>query len=163
MGFLAIAGCLPLSLLSSQAVAVRGGQQTDSVRKPLTLAGRVAIRSLHGLGGIAFGGVAGGAAGYYLLPRGDCGDDPGLCEMVAGAMLGSFVGLTMSAAGSRLGSTCSYGRRVLWSAGGSLLFGSIGYAIGGHRRDWLAAATPVGALVGGAFGADMCAIERKGG
>jgi hypothetical protein len=128
----------------------------DSIQKQIPRAQRLLGRSLSGIGGSVAGAFVGGSVGYFVWPHGDCGDDPGLCELLAGATAGAILGLTLGAALPRLASTCRFGRRFTWSVFGSTLAGALGYAVGGRSRYWLAAATPVGAVVGAAVGADAC-------
>lgn len=149
--------------LHAQRLSPRVFSTVDVERRHATLtmatargAAPVLVRGLSGIVGASLGAVVGGFIGYGLVPHGECGDDPGLCETIAGALVGSFAGLSIGAAMPRFASSCSFRSRFIRSLGGSSVGGVLGYAVGGARRDWLAAATPLGAIAGAAVGAHWC-------
>jgi hypothetical protein len=104
-----------------------------------------------GAGGLLLGGLAGAA-----LPEGECGDDPGLCEVFTGAIVGGLAGTVLMAAAPTMGSSCHFkGRAAL-----ALIGGGIGFGLGLLSAD---ASTEDGALAiavtlvfGSAAGATAC-------
>jgi len=90
-----------------------------------------AIRLLTATGGALVGIVAGGTAGYQLIPHHDCGcDDPGLDELIWGAVVGSSIGAALGAAVPHLGSVCSFNERIKRTLIGGVAGGALGFAAG---------------------------------
>jgi hypothetical protein len=111
------------------------------------------------LGGVvgAYGGALGGALlGTAVLPRTQCGDDPGLCEAVPGAIVGTVVGSAIGAALPSGGERCGFGRRALYGIGGGVL----GFAAGVGAAAVVPASglvtVPVGTGIGSGLAAWVC-------
>ncbi len=150
------------------------GPTTASLRQgvtrpmPADTLPRAAVR-LGGAGGRAVASVFGSVLGIYggvalatnLLPRRECGDDPGLCEAIAGLALGSIVGAGFGAAVGRGNGACGFRRRLVrgevgaaigFAAGFGLSViasdgdGLLGFFIGG----------PLGAVIGATAATSSC-------
>jgi hypothetical protein len=91
-----------------------------------------AARLLTAVSGALAGIVVGGTAGYRLLPHHDCGcDDPGLDELVYGALVGSSIGAALGAAAPGLGSVCFFRERIGRTLLGAGAAGTFGFIVGG--------------------------------
>ena len=79
-------------------------------------------RLFASVGGLALGMVAGGVIGYRILPHcGGC-EDPGLEQLVYGALAGGAIGAAFGASLPDLDSVCTFQQRVtrsLIGAGGA--------------------------------------------
>lgn len=122
--------------------------------QPASPAGRVGSRVLLGVVGSVAGLFVGGLAGFDLLPRRDC-DDPGLCEIVVGVMIGSVLGAAIGTAAPDGPAGCTFGRRFALSLLGAAVGGAAGWLTGGGDNITLIA-VPIGAIIGGVAGAERC-------
>jgi hypothetical protein len=121
---------------------------------------RLPLRLVLGLAGSVVGLYGGALVGHSIGPlepcEGGC-EDPGEKEVIAGALIGAALGAALLAALPHGPETCRYSVRFLRG-----LFGSaIGVAIGARTKDNTALVTvPLGALLGGALGAESCTWQR---
>lgn len=113
------------------------------------------IRVVTGALGGAVGLAVGAVAASQILPRRECGDDPGLCEAIIGGSVGTVVGAGLGAAAPKLGSSCGFGQRASVGLVGAALGAVAGYAAGAPTGVVLLT-FPLGAGVGGAAGAWWC-------
>ena len=115
---LAIISAAPLA---AQDPAVPAAEDTVPPR------GALVARGFTALGGWVLGAFAGGFVGYHVLPHHPCHcDDPGLNELLIGAVAGGVAGAGFGAAVPKLNSRCSAARRF----GLGLLGSVIGTGIG---------------------------------
>lgn len=115
----------------------------------------VGVRMVSGALGAAVGLAAGAAAAYRVLPHGECGDDPGLCEAVRGAAIGVVVGAGLGAALPKLGSPCGFGRRAGAGLVGAALGALAGYVVVAGTGAAVIT-VPLGGVGGGVAGATRC-------
>jgi hypothetical protein len=112
------------------------------------------IRLASSVGGLLAGVVAGGFAGYNLLPHTCECDDPGLDQLIYGAVVGGAVGAAFGAAYPSLGSVCTFEQRfkrsIVGAGAGALL--ALVATVGSSSGDAIIFVAPV-ASVGGALGA----------
>lgn len=103
--------------------------------RPDTMIGRNpnagTYRLFSSLGGTVIGGLAGGLAGYNVLPHAPNGDDPGLKELVYGMLAGSAVGAAVGAAAPNLRSVCNFPTRLKKTLVGASIAGAAAYLVGG--------------------------------
>jgi hypothetical protein len=112
------------------------------------------IRLATSVGGLLAGVVAGGFAGYNLLPHTCECDDPGLDQLIYGAVVGGAVGAAFGAAYPSLGSVCTFEQRfkrsIVGAGAGALL--ALVATVGSSSGEAIIFVAPV-ASVGGALGA----------
>jgi hypothetical protein len=113
------------------------------------------VRLLTGLLGASLGLATGAFLGGNFLPRGDCGDDPGLCEAILGGITGLVAGAGIGAALPQGRSTCTTGKRIMTGLLGSTA-GGIGVILVARREGRVFVAFSVGSIAGGAVGAELC-------
>ena len=163
LALLAVAGSSPVAAQELQPRAMRLAEAEMLPSSPAWNAAQAdpakhefAVRSVSGIAGSFAGLLAGGIIGYGMPDR-ECGDDPGLCEMVAGMLIGTVTGAALGAALPKRGSTCGFGGRAALGVVGAILFG-LGGAVVGAQGDsqWVLLTTPLGAGFGGAIGASLC-------
>lgn len=155
-GSLADAQELQPSAVRRSAVSLRPIAERVVAQEPEPARNEFAVRAALGILGSFAGLVAGGFIGYGM-PDGECGDDPGLCEMLTGMLIGTVSGAALGAALPRRGSTCGFGGRAALGVVGALLLGLGGGAIGAQAdSQWILLTAPVGAGLGGAIGASLC-------
>ena len=115
------------------------------------------IRVLSTVGGVFFGAIAGGYLGYNVLPHNCACDDPGLDELVSGALVGMTIGAAIGAAVPDLGSACSFDKRLMRSlAGAALAAGAAYFVAGGSRNEGTVLAVPAGAIGGSLAALGRC-------
>ena len=128
---------------------------------------RAAVR-LGGAGGRAVASVLGSVLGISggvalatnLLPRRECGDDPGFCEAIAGYALGSIVGAGFGAALGRGNGACGFRRRLLRGEVGAVIGFAAGFGLSVMADDdglsGLLLGGPLGAVVGATAATSSC-------
>lgn len=121
---------------------------------------RLPLRLVLGGVGSVVGLYGGALAGHSIGPLEPCEsgcEDPGEEEVIAGALVGSALGAALLAALLRGPEGCRYGVRFVRA----LLGSALGVAIGSRTKDNTALVTvPLGALLGGALGAESCTWQR---
>ena len=90
-----------------------------------------AIRLGTAVGGAALGFVVGGFAGYNILPHRCQCDDPGLDELILGALVGSAAGAALGAALPSLNSVCAFDQRLKRTIVGGLGAAALGFVFAG--------------------------------
>lgn len=88
-------------------------------------------RLLGAVGGTVIGTIAGAYAGYNILPHTPNGDDPGLIELVEGALVGGVVGAAFGASAPGLQSSCSFKTRFARSLLGAGAIAATVFFVGG--------------------------------
>lgn len=128
----------------------------DTATPRLVPSGATGRRIFGGIVGAYLGTFAGAALASAVLPRSQCGDDPGLCEAMLGAVVGGVVVSGLFAALPRGNGNCTYRRlapRALMGATVGYLFGAV---VSGDPFAATLLGGPVGAGLGAAFGANSC-------
>lgn len=130
--------------------------------RPDTMIGRnpnaATYRLFSSLGGTFIGGLAGGLAGYNVLPHTSNGDDPGLNELVYGMLVGSSVGAAIGAAAPNLRSVCNFQSRLKRTIVGASVAGAAAYLVGGglNRDGSVIIVVPVSAMGGSLASLGRC-------
>lgn len=140
----------------SPATAGADPAASPALQPPAPVRRHAGLQILGGVVG-AYGGAFGGALlGTAVLPRTQCGDDPGLCEAVPGAIVGTVVGSAIGAALPSGGERCTFGRRALYGIGG----GALGFLAGVGAAAVAPASglvtVPVGTGIGSGLAAWAC-------
>jgi hypothetical protein len=129
--------------------------QTDIAAAPSRLPVRLGLGLVGSVAGLFGGALIGAGVG----PLEDCHgcEDPGMKEVVAGAVIGSALGAALLAALPRSPEACRYSARFLRGLLGSALGVAVGLRAEGNTN---LVTVPLGALVGAALGAESCAWQR---
>lgn len=107
--------------LAAQTPAVPEAEDTVPPR------GALVARGFTALGGWVLGAFAGAFVGYHVLPHRPCHcDDPGLNELLIGAVGGGVVGAGFGAAVPKFNSRCSAARRFGLGLVGAVIGTGIG-------------------------------------
>lgn len=136
--------------------AMRRGTADSTNRIPAARPSTLEVLGRVGAGasGAALGALAGGLAGYTLLPHSDCNcDDPGLREFVIGAAVVGVAGAALVAALPEQRSRCSYGRRAVYGVIGALAGGALGLVAPENSQ---AVFIPLGAGTGAGLASAFC-------
>ena len=121
-------------------------------------ASRIPARLGLGLVGSITGLFAGALVGGAVGPLKDCAcDDPGLNEMLTGAVVGAALGAALLAAAPKGPDVCRYRTRFWRAALGSALGTGLGLIAKGNAS---LVTVPLGAGVGAALGAESCTWQR---
>ena len=159
-GTLTIVG-RPLPAQLAVQSAARGTLSPRTATLPHAVASapsRLPARLGLGLVGSIAGLFAGALVGAGVGPLEDCGcDDPGLNEVVTGAVIGSALGAALLAAAPRGPAACGYGARFFRGLLGSALGVAVGLRAEGNTS---LVTVPLGALAGAALGAESCTWQR---
>lgn len=138
----------PLAVRQTPRVVMAALPQEQPARNELGV--RVGLGIAGGFVGLLAGGVIG-----YGMPDGQCGDDPGLCEIVAGMAIGTALGAGLGAAIPRRGARCDFFGRAALGVVGAIALGAAGVALGFHSPAVLVT-VPVFAGLGAGIGATAC-------
>jgi hypothetical protein len=146
----------PVSEAATEAAfAVPAGQASpDPAPRSFNRSDRFIVRAgLSGVGMVG-GAFAAGLASYFVFPRCNACEDPGLTGLLVGGLAGAAVGTAVFAALPAMGDGCTYHDRfgrALLGAGAGVAVGLLGaWAIG------VPLVVPVGAAGGSAFGTLGC-------
>ena len=151
---------VPVLAQGPSFAALRAGvsrpQSSDTLAPRFALSGSTGERALLSVVGAALGAVGGAALAVKVLPPTQCGDDPGLCEALPGLAVGSILGAALGAALPRGTGACGFRRlapRALLGSSAGYLFGAV---VSGDPLVGMFFGGPVGAVIGGTFGARRC-------
>jgi hypothetical protein len=115
---------------------------------------RLGLGLVGSIAGLFGGALVGGAVG----PLKDCAcEDPGLEEMLTGAVVGAALGGALLAAVPKGPDICRYPTRLWRAALGSALGTGLGLIAKGNAS---LVTVPLGASVGAALGAESCTWQR---
>jgi hypothetical protein len=156
--------------LSAQSISVNAAaQRADSIdRRGVHRDTATTYRNVSGLrlissaGGAFIGLFAGGFVGAQV-PAHNCGcDDPGLEEVVYGALVGATIGAAIGTALPNMRSICSTNARFGKALLGAAIGASAGFVVGGGLgKDGTALLlTPAGAIGGSLFALGQCWRSR---
>lgn len=128
--------------------------------RPDTMIGRnphaAPVRLFGSLGGSFVGFFGGAYAGYNLLPHTPNGDDPGLRELVQGALVGATVGAAIGASAPNLRSICKFSTRFKRSIIGAGIAATVGFIFVGGANESSIIAVPASAMGGSLAALGRC-------
>ena len=161
-----IRSVLVVLLLSSSPLAAQRvdsidprGVHRDTATTYRNLSG---LRFVSSTGGAFIGLLAGGLVGGQV-PAHNCGcDDPGLDEVIYGALVGATIGAAIGTALPNMRSVCSTNARLGRSLIGAGIGAAAGFVLGGGLgKDGAALVlTPAGAIGGSLFALGQCWRSR---
>lgn len=136
---------------TSESAEVPRRRDSASPRLPA----RLSLGALGSVAGLFGGALLGGA----VSPVEDCAcDDPGLENILTGAVLGAAAGAAILAALPGGGGECGYRARLWRAMLGSALGTGLGLVPTGNAQ---VITVPLGASVGAALGGASCAWQRR--
>ena len=151
---------IPVPAQSPSLAALRAGvsrpQSSDTLAPRSVPSGNTGGRALLGVVGAALGAAGGAALAVEVLPPTQCGDSPGLCEILPGIAVGSILGAALGAALPRGTGACEFRRLAPRALLGSSVGYLVGAAVSGHPVVGILIGGPIGAVGGSVVGARRC-------
>lgn len=142
--------------LATLRAGVSRAQSPDTLAPRFAPSGRTGDRVLLSVVGVVVGALGGAALAVEVLPRTQCGDDPGACEAVPGLVFGSVLGAAVGAALPRGTGACRFRQLAPRALLGSSLGYLLGAAVSGDALSGTLLGGPIGAVSGGVIGARRC-------